>query len=354
MKKVIQTAIIGYGLSGRYFHAPFLYVHPGFKVLKVLERKGETAKELLPKVDIVRDLESIINDPKIELVVIATPNNFHYSMAKDCLQIGKHVVIEKPFTLNSKDADELIALADKKKLKIFVYHNRRWDGDFLTIRKLLKSGALGEVSEFEAHFDRYRPKLTTRIWREDEKNGGGVLYDLGPHLIDQALHLFGIPDKLMAEIESQRKTSMVDDYFRLTLFYKKMKAILTAGMLVKDPGPRYIIHGTIGSFVKYGIDPQEEELRKGALPASEDWGAEDPDKWGLITIDYADMNIHGSVETEPGNYMEFYNNVHDVLTKKLSLAVKPADARNVIRIIEFARESSIKKKEVKVKLLPVN
>ena len=350
MKKTIQTAIVGYGLSGRYFHAPFLHVHPGFKVIKLFERKGEASKEIFPKAEVVRDLESIINNSNIELVVIATPNDLHYPMAKSCLQKGKHVIIEKPFTLTSKEADELISIADKKKLKIFVYHNRRWDGDFLTIQKLLKSGALGEVNEFEAHFDRYRPKLTTRLWREEEKKGGGVLFDLGPHLIDQALQLFGIPDKLFAKIETQRKATKVDDYFRLVLSYGKMKAILTAGMLVKDTGPRYIIHGTIGSFVKYGIDPQEEELRKGMMPGSETWGIEDPDKWGLVTIDYADMNVHGSVETEPGNYMEFYNNVYDVLTKKAPIAVKPVDARNVIRIIELARESSLKKNEIKVKL----
>ena len=350
MKKIIQTGIVGYGLSGRYFHAPFLKVHPGFNVIKVLERKGETAKKLFPKVEIAGDFDSIVNDPKIELLVIATPNDLHYPMAKNCLQKGKHVVIEKPFTLTSAETDELIALADMKKLRIFVYHNRRWDGDFLTIQKLLKSGALGEVNEFEAHFDRYRPKLTTRLWREEEKNGGGVLYDLGPHLIDQALQLFGKPDKLFAKIESQRKTSKVDDYFRLVLSYGKMKAILTAGMLVKYPGPRYIIHGIIGSFVKYGIDPQEEELRKDVMPGSETWGVEDPDKWGLVTIDYADMNVHGSVETEPGNYLEFYNNVYDVLTKKAPMAVSPVEARNVIRIIELARESSVKNKEVIVKL----
>jgi scyllo-inositol 2-dehydrogenase (NADP+) len=350
MKKIIQTAIVGYGLSGKYFHAPFLHVHPGFKVIKVVERKGETSREILPKVVVVRDLESVINDPQIELVVIATPNDLHYAMVKSCLQKGKHVIIEKPFTLNSKEADELISVADKKKLKIFVYHNRRWDGDFLTIQKLLKSGALGELNEYEAHFDRYRPKLTTRLWREEEKKGGGVLFDLGPHLIDQVLQLFGIPDKLFAKIENQRKATKVDDYFRLVLSYSKMKAILTAGMLVKDPGPRYIIHGTIGSFVKYGIDPQEEALRKGMMPDSETWGIEDPDKWGLVTIDYADMNVHGSVETEPGNYMEFYNNVHDVLNKKSSMAVLPVEARNVIRIIELARESSAKKKEIKAKL----
>jgi scyllo-inositol 2-dehydrogenase (NADP+) len=350
MKKIIQTGIVGYGLSGRYFHAPFLKVHPGFKIIKVLERKGEASKELFPKVIVVRDFESVINDPKIDLVVIATPNNYHYPMAKSCLQKGKHVVVEKPFTLTSAEADELIALANKKKLKIFVYQNRRWDGDFLTISKLLKSGALGEVNSFEANFDRYRPELTTRLWREEEKNGGGVLYDLGSHLIEQALQLFGIPDKLFAKIESQRKTSKVDDYFRLALSYGKMKAILSAGMLVKDPGPRYIIHGIIGSFVKYGIDPQEEELRKGILPGDASWGMEVPEHWGLITIDYADMNVHGSIETEPGNYLEFYNNVYNVLIKKAPMAIKPVEGRNVIRIIELARESSLKNKEVKVKL----
>jgi scyllo-inositol 2-dehydrogenase (NADP+) len=350
MKKIIKTGLIGYGLSGRYFHAPFLHVHPGFKVTKVFERKSNDSKDLFPKAEIVRDLESILNDPQIELVVIATPNDLHYELVKSGLQKGKHVVVEKPFTLTSKDADELIALAEKKKRKIFVFQNRRWDGDFLTIKKLLKSGALGEINEFEAHFDRYRPKLTTRLWRDEEKNGGGVLYDLGPHLIDQALQHFGIPDKLNAVIEMQRKTSKVDDYFRLVLTYGKMKAILTAGMLVKDPGPRYIIHGIIGSFVKYGIDPQEEELRKGILPGNASWGMEVPEHWGLITIDYADMNIHGSVETEAGNYGEFYNNIHDVITNNASMVINPVDARNVIRIIELARESNAKKKEIKVKL----
>ncbi len=350
MKKIIQTGIVGYGLSGKCFHAPFLHVHPGFKIRKIVERTGESSKKLFPEVNIVRDMNAIVNDPEIELVVIATPNNLHSPMAKSCLQAGKHVVIEKPFSLSTSDADELIALAEKKKRKIFVYQNRRWDGDFLTIQKLISSGALGEVNEFEAHFDRYRPKLTTRLWRDEEKYGGGVLYDLGSHLIDQALCLFGTPDKLNATIENQRKTSKVDDYFKIVLYFNKMKAILTAGMMVKEPGPRFIIHGTIGSFIKYGIDPQEEQLRKGTLPGSEGWGSDSPEDWGLITLDYADMNVHGSVETEPGNYMAFYNNVYDVITKKTQMAVKPEEARNVIRIIELARESSLKQKEVKVKL----
>jgi scyllo-inositol 2-dehydrogenase (NADP+) len=349
MKKIIQTGIVGYGLSGRYFHAPFLKVHPRFNVRKVVERSSLASRELFPKAKIVKDFDSVINDSEIELVIIATTNDYHYPMAKASLQKGKHVVVEKPFTLNSRDAGELIALAEKKNRKIFVFQNRRWDGDYLTICKLLKSGALGEINEFEAHFDRYRPKLTTRVWREEEKKGGGVLFDLGPHLIDQALQLFGIPDKLSAAIEIQRKASKVDDYFRLVLYYKKMKAILTAGMMVKDPGPRYIIHGAIGSFIKYGIDPQEEELRKGTMPGDASWGMEDPEYWGLITIDYADLNIHGSVETEPGNYMEFYNNIYNVLTKKASASIKPAEARNVIRIIELARESNSKKKDIKVK-----
>lgn len=350
MKKIIQTAIAGYGLSGRYFHAPFLKAHPGFKVVKVLERHGKSAHENFPKAAITDSFESLTDDPKIELVVIAVPNDQHFPMAKACLQEGKHIVIEKPFTLHTKEADELIRLAEKKKRNIFVFHNRRWDGDFLTIKKLLKSGALGEISEYEAHFDRYRPKLTTRLWREENSKGGGVLYDLGPHLIDQALELFGIPDRLSADIENQRKASKVDDYFRLVLHFKKVKAILTAGMLVKDPGPRYIIHGIIGSFVKYGIDPQEEALRTGFMPGTGDWGHEKPDKWGLITIDYADMNIHGSVETEPGNYMEFYNSVYNAITKKVPFAIQATEARNVIRIIELARESNLKKKVIRVKL----
>lgn len=350
MKRIINTGIIGFGLSGRVFHAPFLHLHPGFNIRKIVERNKQESGMIYPGATVVKDYSDVLKDPAIDLVVICTPNSLHYQMAKDSLLAGKHIVVEKPFTVTSAQADDLIRLSEKLNLRIFVYQNRRWDGDFLTIRKLLKSGALGELNEYEAHFDRFRPEQPRNVWREQINKGGGVLYDLGSHLIDQALQLFGIPNNLEAKISSQRNGSKVDDYFRLILYFKCLKVILTAGMLVEYPGPRYILHGILGSYIKYGLDPQEKDLRGGRLPDSKNWGNESPDQWGMITIDYQDVNIHGAVETEAGCYQEFYKNVYDVISGKAEMAVKPVEARNVIRIIELGFESNRLNKRIKVKL----
>ncbi|MCB0806594.1 MAG: Gfo/Idh/MocA family oxidoreductase, partial [Bacteroidales bacterium] len=269
MKKTINAAIAGFGLSGKAFHAPFIHTHDGFKLNKVLERHQEESKKLYPDIHVVRNLEEILSDKNIDLVVISVPNQYHFEMVKACIEAGKHVVIEKPFTNTYKEAEELIGLAKKHQVKLFVYQNRRWDGDFLTIKKVLKSGALGDIQYFEAHFDRYSPERKRAAWRDEEKPGSGILYDLGPHLIDQVLQLFGMPESIEADIQSQRKGSKVDDFFLITMHYPEMIAKVTAGMLVKDPGPRYIIHGNRGSFIKYGIDPQEAALRKGEMPGGE-------------------------------------------------------------------------------------
>lgn len=350
MEKIINTGIIGFGLSGRVFHLPFLQLNPGFRIRKIVERNSDDSKTFYPEVDVVRNYTDLLTDPGIDLVVICTPNHLHFPMAKDSLKAGKHIVVEKPFTIHTAEADELIKLSEESGKKIFVYHNRRWDGDFLTIRKLLKSGALGDLNEYEAHFDRFRPEIPVNAWREEKSNGGGVLYDLGSHLIDQALALFGVPLELEAEITSQRNGSRVDDFFRILLIYKNMNVILTSGMLVDDPGPRYILHGVLGSFIKYGIDPQENDLRQGLVPENNNWGVENPDKWGLVTIDYLDLNVHGAIETEAGCYQEFYRNVYDSLVNNEGMAIQPVEARNVVRIIEIAFESSRMKKRVKVKI----
>lgn len=347
-QKTIQTGIIGFGLSGKVFHAPFLHTHPGFEIKKVVERNNEESKSIYPYVEIVEDHRNLLNDPEIELIIVCTPNTLHFKMVQECLNAGKNVVVEKPFTPTSREADELIKLANSVNKKIFVYQNRRWDGDFITIGKVLKSGMLGDIEEYEAHFDRYKPEINPYAWRDFPEPGAGILYDLGSHLIDQALNLFGKPKSVLADIQSQREESEVDDYFRLQLNYSTFNAILTAGMLVEDPGPRFVIHGHLGSFVKFGIDPQEKELQAGKMPEGEDWGADNPENWAMTTIDYQDLNIDGSIETEPGNYMGFYNNVYDVLRNDGTMAVQPEEARNVIRIIELAFESRRVNKEINV------
>jgi predicted dehydrogenase len=230
-------------------------------------------------------------------------------------------------------------LSEKTGKKIFVYQNRRWDGDFKTIQQIVYHGYLGEILEFEAHFDRFAPGPRRSAWRDEPLPAGGVLYDLGSHLIDQALVLFGLPHSVFADIRARRAGSRVDDCFELNLYYQKLKVILKASVFVKEKGPRYIIHGTKGSFVKYGTDPQEEMLKQGLMPDSVDWGTEDPDYWGILNAELNGQQFYGTIETEPGNYMGFYDNVYDVITKVTEQAVLPEEARNVIRIIELAFES---------------
>ena len=347
-KKAIGTGIIGFGLSGRVFHAPFLHTHHGFEIKKVVERNKAESKSIYPYVQVVNDYYELLKDPDIELIVVCTPNTMHFTIVKESLKAGKHVVVEKPFTPTSTEADELIKLAESMNRKIFVYQNRRWDGDFITIGKVLKSGVLGNIEEYEAHFDRNKPEINPLAWRDFPKPGAGILYDLGSHLIDQALCLFGKPTSILADLQSQRKGSEVDDYFRLQLKYETLNVILTSGMLVENPGLRYMLHGELGSYVKFGIDPQEAALQAGQMPEGDDWGEENPENWGMITFDYHDLNIDGRIETEPGNYMGFYDNVFDVLRNDADMVVKPGDARSVIRIIELAFESRRINKEIEI------
>jgi len=334
--KQLNTAIIGFSLSGRVFHAPFIHTHPGFNLTKIVERNGDTSHDIYPYIKVVKDYKALLADDELDLIVIGTPNIWHYPMVKDCLLAGKHVVIEKPFTPTTHEATELIEIANKTDKKIFVYHNRRWDGDFMTVKKLLADEILGDIKEYEVHFDRYAPDLKEN-WRDKELPGSGILYDLGAHLIDQALHLFGSPNKVESRIETQRHNSPVDDFFRLELEYPNdLKVILTAGMLVEKSGPRFTIKGSKGSFIKYGIDPQEAALKKGLMPNIKNWGTDKKENWGHIISN----NANKEIETIAGNYMGFYDNVYEAIVNNNDMLVKPEEAKEVIRIIEMAFEKA--------------
>lgn len=335
----ITVGIAGFGMSGRLFHAPFIHANPGFRLKSILERHSEECLKVYPDVTVVREFNSLLNDPGIDLVVISLPNEFHYPLTKEALLAGKHVVVEKPFTNSVAKADELIALSLKQDRKIFVYQNRRWDGDFLTLRKILDKGLLGEVLEYEATFNRYRPVATGKAWREAPNPGSGVLFDLSPHLVDQAMVLFGEPQAIWADIRTQRPGGRVDDYFEIKMFYGSLKVTLKAGVFVPEPGPRYAVHGRLGSWIKYGLDPQEEALRKGHKPGMPGWGEEEEVQWGLIHRIFEGNSVRERMQTEAGNYMAFYDNVLEVLTSGSPQAVNPQEARNVIRIIELALES---------------
>jgi predicted dehydrogenase len=295
---------------------------------------------MYPEVEIVTDYKQLLNDPEIELVVISLPNTLHFPVAKACLEAGKHIIIEKPLVPTSAEADELISLSEATGKKIFVFQNRRWDGDFKTVKKVVSEGMLGKLLEYEAHFDRYTPVRKRAAWRDDPLPASGLLYDLGPHLIDQALVLFGKPESVYADIRSQRENSRVDDYFQLELHYQSMKAILKAGFFVREPGARYTLHGTLGSFVKYGIDPQESLLKQGFMPTGENWGKEESSFWGLLNTEREGTHFRGQIETETGNYHGFYQDVYHVLTTGGTPEVKPEEARTVIRVIELAFQSS--------------
>jgi predicted dehydrogenase len=344
--KIIQVAIIGFGLSGRVFHAPFLHVHPGFAIRKVVERNTSKSKEFYPYVEVVKDYKNVLRDPEIDLVVICAPNSLHHALVTESLLAGKHVIIEKPFTPTSAEAEQLISLTVSTGQKLFVYQNRRWDGDFLTIKNILQNNYLGDIKEYEAHFDRYRPVYNAASWKDENVPASGILYDLGSHLIDQALQLFGKPQCIFADIRRQRNGSPVDDYFNVQLFYDGFKAILKAGMIVKIPGPRYIIHGNKGSFVKYGIDPQEAALKNGLMPDRKDWGKEPVEDYGHLTGEIDGNPFDGKIPTFAGDYSGFYENVYQVLINGKDMAVKPEEARDIIRVIELAYESAEKKKMI--------
>jgi len=345
----VNTGIIGFGLSGKVFHAPFIHTHPGFHLSSVVERKNRHSRETYPYVSVLKNHNELLKDDSIELVVVATPNTYHYSMIREALKAGKHVVVEKPFVPDSKEADELIRFSEKSGKKIFVYHNRRWDGDFLTIKKLISESCLGEIRYYEAHFDRFSPKVKTGAWRDENVPGSGILYDLGSHLIDQALLLFGMPGSIKASIKVEREDSSVDDYFRVELGYGNKTAVLTAGMMVTDEGPRFIIDGTQGYFSKWGIDPQEAALKAGKMPGSDKWGEDDPKYYGSYGKGIAPPYEMSQIPTVNGNYMAFYDNVFDVLRKNKPLSIQPQEARDVIFIIEKAFESSLSGLTIKIK-----
>ncbi len=339
----MKTGVVGYGVAAQYMHLPFIVTNPKFQLQTILQRKGDEAKEKYPSVKIVRNLDEMLAEESLELVVITTPNDSHFDYAWRALEAGKHVVLEKPFTITSEDAKKLIAQAEKKNRVLSVYQNRRYVSDFLTIRQLLKENLLGEIVEFEAHYDRYRPEQRPNAWREENTPGSGILYDLGAHLIDQALCLFGLPKFVTADVRIQRPHARTTDYFELWLDYDFTKIILKSGMLVREQVARYAIHGRLGSFIKYGEDPQEALLRKGFLPTAADWGQEAESIYGTLHTEINGKIINEKYPSLAGNYGGFYNDLYDTIVKKESLKVKPEHGYNTIRLIEIATESSQKK-----------
>jgi predicted dehydrogenase len=352
MASEIGVAVVGYGLGGRVFHAPFVSAVPGLKLEVIVQRRGDEAAKAYPDVRILRSFEEALADKAVQLVVVSTPNETHFSLAKQTLEAGKHVVIDKPFAATSEQAKELVQLAQKKGLKVVPFHNRRWDGDFLTVKKLLEKNAVGRLVTFESHFDRFRPIQRPNTWKEAGDDANGMLFDLGPHLVDQALALFGAPETITASVRKDREQTEIEDAFDITLSYtiggRGLLAHCRTSYLACDNAARFLLHGTTGSFRKYGLDPQEPALVGGAkvprLGSGDNWLEEPESAWGVLTVapEPADPGtlVKREVKTERGDYRGFYANVRDAINGDAEQIVRAEDGYRVIKLLEMARVSS--------------
>ena len=349
-KQPINTAILAYGMSGEVFHAPLISAHPGFSLRKIMERSSDKAVKRYPGVETVRKMEDILSDASIELVIVNTPHDLHYEHARQVIEAQKHLVIEKPFSTTLEEGSQLTALAKKHDVKLSIFQNRRWDGDFMTVQRVVSSGLLGPIVEFEAHYDRYRPVVDTKTWKERAGKGAGSLFNLGPHMIDQALVLFGMPERLDSRLMVQRPGGSAEDFYDIRMIYSSgLHVILKSSYLVREPGPRYVLHGVNGSFVKYGLDPQEQALKDRVTPGSTGWGVEPRHDWGKINTNYpGDLAVSGEVETIPGNYLLFYENIYAAIRDGAPLAVTPEQAMDIQCVMDACIESNSKGVSVKV------
>lgn len=330
----IKTALVGFGKAGQWIHAPFLNALDDFDWKYVLERTQDKAALLYPEVSVVRDLDVILKDSSIELVVVATPNHTHYDIVDACLKAGKHVVVDKPFVVKFEEAVKLQKFAKANKLNLFVFQNRRWDGDFITVRNLLEQNVLGKVTQVESRFDRFRPEVKPAYWKESVYPGSGLWYDIGAHLLDQALVLKGVPLKMEVDLQIQRKNATVVDYFDVMLVYNDMNYRIHADMLQEKPTARWSIQGSEGSYIKYGFDIQESLLQQGAIPQEEEWAKEQTKNWGRLNKGGVDTLF----PTRIGNYSDFYKSVYETLRNNETFPVSMLESLKLIELLENINE----------------
>lgn len=346
MDRTIRTGVVGFGLAGRVFHAPFIHAVPELQLTAIMQRSGDTAAQAYPEVTIHRTFDELLGSD-VELIAIGTPNDTHFPFAKAAIEAGKHVVVDKPVCATSTEAAELATLATQHNVIYAPFHNRRFDGDFLTAQSILQSGELGRIVWFESHFDRFRPGTREHAWKETGGDLQSLAMDLGPHLVDQALALFGKPIAVTGNFRTEREGSQIEDAFEIRLDFGHLQAFLRSTLIAAEPAPRFLIHGTQGSFRKYGVDPQEPAIVAGAaVPQMSDgsWLVEDEKFWGTLAI-ATDLTHPATIEqrtvpTHRGDYRNFYLNVRDAILGHSELTVQPIDATRTLRIIELARQSS--------------
>jgi predicted dehydrogenase len=344
MKK-IKTALLSYGMSGKVFHAPFIDFHQGFELMGAWERSKNLIQADYPKTNSFSSYEELLATD-VELIIVNTPVATHYEYAKKGLLAGKHLIVEKAFTTTVAEAEELAALAKSKNLKLAVFQNRRWDSDFKTVQKILDDGVLGELIEVEFHFDRYNPLLSPKLHKETTNAGAGVLKDLGPHLIDQALYLFGFPKSVFATIRTTREHSLVDDWIDILLYYPNFQVRLKASFFVREAIPSFVLHGKKGSFLKPRADVQEDHLKAGLKPNLDHWGTESKEQSGLLHTEINGKIIKEKVASLQGNYNDFFEGVYQAIVYNKMEPVTANDGIKVMQIIEAALQSNDQKKVI--------
>jgi scyllo-inositol 2-dehydrogenase (NADP+) len=344
MAQKISVGVLGFGLAGATFHCPLIRAESRFKLRAIASSRRGDVSRAFPDVVIHASSESLIADPDLDLVVVATPDGTHAALARAALLAGKHVVVDKPIAASSSEAIELLALAREYRRVLTVFHNRRWDGDFKTVAGIIQSGCLGEIKLATLSWDRFRPEVNSG-WREQSTDPWGALLNLGPHLMDQALLLFGWPTAVTADLTIQRGEGRSPDYFAISMQYGSLRVLLSVSILVADARPRFAIYGTRGSFVKYGIDPQEDNLRRGVEVGAPDFGADPESLYGLLTtVGTAAKRIR----TEDGDWRPFYSQVAAAIADGAPPPVDPADARDGLELIEIARRSAEEKRTISV------
>ena len=330
--KPINTALCSFGMSGLVFHAPFISVNPKFNFYGVLERTKNLAQEKYPNVKTFKTLDDLLDDKNIELVIVNTPNITHFEFTKKAIIASKHVIVEKPFTATVKEAEELILLANEHNVILSVYHNRRYDSDFKTVQQVLNENLLGDIVEVEFHYDRFDANLSYKAHKETPTIGVGSIYDLGSHVIDQTLVLFGMPTAVFADLDSYRPNSKVGDYFDVKLFYPSHRVILKSSYFVREALPGNILHGTNGSFIKTKADIQENVLQAGKMPDSKTWGEEPDEEMGLLHTEKDGNVIKKRIPTLSGNYMEYYDGIFEAIRQNKPLPVTATEGANVIKV----------------------
>lgn len=344
---MIRVGLVGFGMAGRVFHAPLLSSVEGLELAAVMERTNNKAAERYPGTTVYRSLEAMLADASLQLFVVATPNGTHYTVANEILSAGKNVVVDKPMAVTPAEAADLIALAKKQNVLLIPFHNRRWDSDFLTVQKLLDEGSLGRLVFFESRFDRWRPApLTERLWKENADTGGGTLLDLGPHLVDQALVLFGNPEAVSADVLREKDGPGVNDAITIRLRYPGLMVTLGANSLSLPAGPRFHLRGTGGGYLKYGVDPQEAALNKITRIDDLSWGEEPSASWGLLHMSSDGIEVSRPVAALAGDYRRYYAGVRDAVLGKAPAPVAAIDAWRVAKVLDWAAQSSARRREI--------